>query len=241
MEKSSVEKIRARFDQDVERFSNLQTGQSSTVDAPLVLELLGAAISDMHPEIRELLDIGCGAGNYSLRVLHEHPGMAATLVDLSGPMLDRAKARLQEAGSGQLTVIQNDIRTAELDPQRYDVAVTGAALHHLRTDDEWESVFQRIYTALRPGGSFWCFDLVSHEIPVADRLMWFRYGEYLESAGGPKYRDKVFAYIEEEDTPRSLTYQLDLLKAVGFAKRDVLHKNSCFALYVGVKAGDDQG
>ena len=49
MEKSSVEKIRARFDQDVERFSNLQTGQSSTIDAPLALELLGAAICEMHP------------------------------------------------------------------------------------------------------------------------------------------------------------------------------------------------
>ena len=156
-------------------------------------------------------------------------------------MLDRAKARLQEAGSGNLAVIQNDIRAVELEPERYDVAVTGAALHHLRTDDEWEAVFQRIYAALRPGGSFWCFDLVSHEIPAVDSLMWFRYGEYLESAGGPEYRDKVFAYIEEEDTPRSLTYQLDLLKAVGFIDRDVIHKNSCFALYVGVKADDDKG
>jgi tRNA (cmo5U34)-methyltransferase len=33
--KSSVDEIRRRFDADVERFSNLDTGQSSTVDAPL--------------------------------------------------------------------------------------------------------------------------------------------------------------------------------------------------------------
>ena len=35
MSKSTVEEIRQRFDGDVERFSNLETGQSATVDAPL--------------------------------------------------------------------------------------------------------------------------------------------------------------------------------------------------------------
>ena len=32
--KSTVEEIRQRFDKDVERFSNLETGQSATIDAP---------------------------------------------------------------------------------------------------------------------------------------------------------------------------------------------------------------
>jgi hypothetical protein len=33
--KSTVDEIRQRFDADVERFSNLDVGQSATVDAPL--------------------------------------------------------------------------------------------------------------------------------------------------------------------------------------------------------------
>src|SRR5687768_11443821 len=32
--KSTVDEIRRRFDADVERFSNLETGQSATLDAP---------------------------------------------------------------------------------------------------------------------------------------------------------------------------------------------------------------
>ena len=35
MKKSTVDEIRERFDNDVERFSNLATGQSATIDAPL--------------------------------------------------------------------------------------------------------------------------------------------------------------------------------------------------------------
>ncbi|HUX52403.1 MAG TPA: class I SAM-dependent methyltransferase [Spirochaetia bacterium] len=235
MEKSSVDRIRDRFDRDVERFSNLHTGQSSTIDSPLVLELMAAAVSDLHPHIDELLDIGCGAGNYALKVLHEHPGMAVTLLDLSEPMLVRAQQRLEEAGAGKVTAIQSDVRTVSFDPERYDVVVTGAALHHLRSDDEWRTVMTSVYQALKSGGSFWCFDLVNHDIPEVDRLMWFRYGEYLEASGGPAYRDKVFSYIEEEDTPRSVTYQIDLLKEVGFRARDVVHKNSCFCLYTARK------
>lgn len=41
--KSSVEDIRRRFDTDVERFSNLETGQSATVDAPLAMALVAQA------------------------------------------------------------------------------------------------------------------------------------------------------------------------------------------------------
>lgn len=38
--KSTVEEIRQRFDADVERFSNLETGQPATVDDPLPCMLM---------------------------------------------------------------------------------------------------------------------------------------------------------------------------------------------------------
>ena len=52
-----------------------------------------------------------------------------------------------------------------------------------------------------------------------------------------EYRDKVFAYIDREDSPRPVTYQLDLLRSVGFDTVDLLHKNSCFAAFGAVKRG----
>jgi tRNA (cmo5U34)-methyltransferase len=35
-----VDEIRQRFDTEVERFSNLETGQSATVDSPLAMSLI---------------------------------------------------------------------------------------------------------------------------------------------------------------------------------------------------------
>jgi tRNA (cmo5U34)-methyltransferase len=44
-----------------------------------------------------------------------------------------------------------------------------------------------------------------------------------------------FAYVEKEDTPRPLLFQLDLLRQVGFGQVEVLHKRVCFAAFGAVK------
>ena len=62
-----------------------------------------------------------------------------------------------------------------------------------------------------------------------------RYGEYLASVGGDEYKDEVFDYIDKEDSPRPVTYQLDLLRKVGFDSVELLHKNSCFAAFGAIK------
>jgi len=41
--KSTVKDIRKRFDADVERFSNLETGQSATIDVVLAMDLVTRA------------------------------------------------------------------------------------------------------------------------------------------------------------------------------------------------------
>src|SRR2546426_6157471 len=100
--KSTPEEIRARFDKDVERFSNLETGQSATIDAPLALELIARAAAVTNPQARHVLDIGCGAGNYTLKLLQHLPGLEATLIDLSELMLGRAKQRVSAATTGRV-------------------------------------------------------------------------------------------------------------------------------------------
>jgi len=234
--KSTVEQIRQRFDADVERFSNLETGQSATVDAPLAMQLIAAAAAAATPQARHVLDVGCGAGNYTLKLLQSLPDLDVTLIDLSRPMLDRAVQRVRAATPGKITPLQGDVRELPLDEAAFDIILAAAVLHHLRTDAEWESVFRTFYRALRPGGSVWIFDMVQSPIDGVERLMRQRYGEYLANFRDAAYRDHVFAYIEQEDTPKPLSFQLDLLKQVGFAQVDVLHKNVCFAAFGAVKA-----
>jgi tRNA (cmo5U34)-methyltransferase len=161
--------------------------------------------------------------------------MDVTLVDLSRPMLDRALERVGAETSGRVAAIQGDIREIEVGDAQYDVITAAAVLHHLRTDDDWAAVFRACFRALRPGGSMWIADLVSHDDPGVQALMWARYGDYLEAFKDAAYREHVLAYVEQEDTPRSITFQCDQLRAAGFKAVEVLHKNGCFAAFGAIR------
>lgn len=235
MRKSTVAEIRGRFDNDVERFSNLQTGQSATIDAPLVLDLITHAAAVVAPHATHALDIGCGAGNYTLKLLERLPNLNVTLTDLSQPMLDRARERVGAVATGSVRTFQADIREQELGEKQFDVVMAAAVLHHLRGEAEWEAVFAKIHRALRPGGCFWISDLILHTTPALDGMMWSRYGDYLTTLQNAAYRDKVFAYIDKEDSPRPLMFQVEMLRRVGFREVEILHKNSSFAAFGGLR------
>ena len=234
--KSTIEEIRKRFDADVERFSNLETGQAATIDAPLAMELITQAAVAATPAIRRCLDIGCGAGNNTIRLLQAQGGdFDCDLCDLSQPMLTRAKERIAAHTRGVIRAFQGDFRTIDLAENGYDVILAAAVLHHLRDDQDWIKAFAKLHALVRPGGSVWITDLVAHECGPIDRLMWQRYAAYLVETGGEVYQQKVFASIEKEDTPRSVLFQLDLLRKVGFQRVELLHKNSCFAAFGAMK------
>ncbi|WP_186757967.1 class I SAM-dependent methyltransferase [Echinicola salinicaeni] len=235
MNKSTVSEIKERFDHEVERFSNLDTGQISTIDAQLSLELLTEAAKRINPEAKNLLDIGCGAGNYSLKMLSKTPHLNCTLVDLSKVMLDRAKERVAAKTNKLVETIQGDIRVINLKENSFDIILAGAVLHHLRDDEDWEVTFKKLYRLLKPGGCLMISDLITQETDAINKYTWDRYGDYLEKVGGNDYKNRVFDYIEKEDSPRSMTFQLELMKKVGFRKTEILHKNMCFGAFGGIK------
>jgi tRNA (cmo5U34)-methyltransferase len=235
MNKSSVTEIKERFDNEVERFSNLDTGQVATIDAQISLELLTEASKRTNPNAQTVLDIGCGAGNYSLKMLTKVPNLNCTLVDLSKPMLNKALERVKAKTNKTVEIIQGDIRDVSLKENHYDIILAGAVLHHLRDDNDWEVTFKKLYKLLKPGGCLMISDLVTQETESINEYIWERYGDYLEGVNGKDYRKNVLEYIEKEDSPRSITYQLELMKKAGFTKTEILHKNMCFGAFGGIK------
>lgn len=234
-EKATNDEIRNRFDNDVERFSNLDTGQATTIDAPLTLELCTEAAKYINPNATDLLDIGCGAGNYTLKMLTKINNLNCTLNDLSMPMLERAEQRVSAQTKGKVIIIQDDMRNLNFPENSFDIILAAATLHHLRDDADWEGVFTNMYKILKPGGSIWISDLITHDAGPLNKLFHQRYSDYLDTLGGPEYRKKVLNYVAHEDTPRSVNYQTALLTKVGFKEVEILHKNSYFAAFGGVK------
>jgi tRNA (cmo5U34)-methyltransferase len=76
---------------------------------------------------------------------------------------------------------------------------------------------------------------VESSVPAVGQRIRRRYGDYLTGLKDETYRDHVLAYVEKEDTPRPLLFQLDLPRQVGFSQVEVLHKNVCFAAFDAMK------
>ena len=128
----------------------------------------------------------------------------------------------------------------------------------IKTGRDWKSAWDQVYAGLEHLGALGQVEAaVTHGPPplrskgtldyktpefiqnianslwIGDALLEDRVMCYMQPVIGAG--DKVFGYVEREDTPAPLTYQLELLRRSGFARIDVLHKNSSFAAYGGIK------
>jgi len=233
--KSSPDTIRANFDQQVDRFSNLETGQTTAIDSPLCMELVARSAAWLNPEARQVMDLGCGGGNYAVKVTSFLPDVDCTLIDLSANMLEKAEERVAANISGKVLAIQGDYREIPLEENVYDVITAGTTLHHLREDQEWESVFTKVFKALKQGGTFWINDIVISETDEINQMMLDGWISMLKKQVSQEEIEMYMQRYESEDTPRTLSYQLDLLKQVGFKETFVLHKHFNFAAFGGRK------
>ena len=123
----------------------------------------------------------------------------------------------------------------ELKENHFDIILAGAVLHHLRDDQDWETTFGKLFKLLKAGGCLMISDLISQESEILKDYVWERYGDYLEALGGKEYRSKVLDYVAKEDSPRSMNFQLALMKQVGFKSVEIFHKNMCFGALGGIK------
>jgi SAM-dependent methyltransferase len=114
--------------------------------APFTAMILGAA--SLQPG-GNVLDVGCGCGGTTLAAARlVAPGQAVGL-DLSGPMLARARADAEAAGLGNLLFLQGDAQVHELEPARFDVVLSRFGVMFF-TDPV--AAFANIRSATRPGG-----------------------------------------------------------------------------------------
>lgn len=234
MEKSSVEAIRGNFNGQVERFTNIETGQATAIDSPLCMEIVAQAAKALHPDASRILDLGCGGGNYAVKLAQMFPKADYTLADISENMLAEAKKRVSALTSGKVKIVNADYKTVDFGCGQYDIVVAGTTLHHLRSNSEWSSMYGRMHDALSDGGLFFVNDIVIDEMPQLTDLMLDGWKSVLRQ-NVPDEVDFYLKKYESEDTPQTLIYQLDLLREVGFSQISVLHKHFNFATFVGVK------
>jgi SAM-dependent methyltransferase len=111
-----------------------------------------AAVGGERPRV---LDLGCGPGSLSLRLLDRLPAASVVAVDADPVLL--TLGRRASAGRARLSWVDADLRSpawaGALPPGPYDAAVSTTALHWLPAS-HLPSFYASVAAVLRPGGVF---------------------------------------------------------------------------------------
>ncbi|HEU5301615.1 MAG TPA: methyltransferase domain-containing protein [Acidimicrobiia bacterium] len=110
-----------------------------------------------------VLDVGCGTGATTIAAAGVATAGDVLGVDLSGPMLEHARTRAQEAGLTNITFEQLDAQTAALADASRDAVISRFGVMFF---EDPVAAFANIAGALRPGGrvAFACWkELLANE------------------------------------------------------------------------------
>ena len=97
----------------------------------------------------QVLDVGCGCGGTTLAAARLITPGQAVGVDLSGPMLARARARAEAAGLGNAVFQQGDAQVHPFGPARFDTVISRFGTMFFADP---VAAFANVRSAVRPGG-----------------------------------------------------------------------------------------
>jgi SAM-dependent methyltransferase len=113
------------------------------------------------------LDLACGPGALTARVLNRFPGAEVTGVDMDPLLLAIARGAIGDRAEW----VEADLRSADRPAPAttpFDAVGTATALHWLE-DTEVEALVARLAGLIRPGGVFFNYDTLPHT-PADSRL-----------------------------------------------------------------------
>ena len=210
-------------------------------------EMLDTVVRCVPSEVKQILELGCGTGELSLKLLEEFPEAKIIALDYSPRMIQFARSKIEQAG------LSDRWRGIEMDfgdwangteaVETVDACVSSLAIHHL-TDIMKLQLFRRIRQSLNPGGVFWNADPVVQESGLLCEV-YKQLREDWASGQGITLEDvraKIGTSVpfghSRPDQLATLEAQLDMLKTAGFSQLEVPWKYFGLAIFGGFAETD---
>ena len=164
-----------------------------------------------------MLDLGCGDGYLLALVQAARAGATGVAVDVSRPMLERARERF--AASPEIEVIEHDLALPLPSGWgEFDAVVSSFAIHHLNHERK-RALYAEVFERLHPGGVFCNLEHVAS--PTSEL-----HQRFLQALGSPE---------DETEHSLDLETQLRWLRKIGFEEVDCDWKWRELALLAGRK------
>ncbi|MFB2878227.1 class I SAM-dependent methyltransferase [Floridanema aerugineum] len=208
-------------------------------------EMLDVLVKCIPANVDRILELGCGTGELSLKLLNRFPTVQIIAVDYSPRMLQYAQEKIRVAGYQQRWIAKeadfgewaNNSQTANIG-NNFDACVSSLAIHHL-TDEMKLKLFQQIRHSLNPGGVFWNADPILPESELMKTVYQTAREEWAIEQGSTltEIRSQVGKSVpygySSPDRLATLEAQLQMLKTSGFDRVAVPWKYYNLAVFGG--------
>ncbi len=171
------------------------------------------ALIDLERVAPVVLDLGCGPGTMTERVLERWPRAHVTLVDYNREMLEVSRKRFES--HDDFSYICDDFMLANLGWMRCDLVVTSLTLHH-QVSAEKRALFARVFDTLRPGGYFVLCDLVCASTPETEARQIRAWCNYVRGAYTSAQDAEKLLNSTRFDKPDTVEAQMGWLRDTGF-------------------------
>lgn len=216
-------KLQSNIAEEFNEFSKNYTADMVKV-VPYYLKLLEQFSEDLPKDInpKHILDLGCGNGNISHKLLDFFPKAHYTLLDASENMLELCKSQF---GSQNKTYLQSYFQDYKFPILEFDMIVAGFSIHHCNAKDK-QILFKHIYKSIKQNGVFMCSDLmVDRNTKEHETLLQF-WKDFVLKSSDQETWEWLMEHYKTYDNPNSLNQQLKWLKKAGFTEFNIRIYNS---------------
>ena len=197
-----------------------------------------ARLLDYLPDAKQVLELGSGTGNLSLRLAEALPLATLTLVDGSPEMIDLVRSRIDALGSRasrRTSYVVARFEELDLPPRSFDLVVSSISLHHV---EDKASLYSRLRALMTDGGRFCFADQIRGEPESNHRLNWDRWLDFCrepEHCSGDEI-DSLLEHAAAHDHYTTLSEHSALLAAAGFSELDCVWRNLMWGIVTATAA-----
>lgn len=177
----------------------VEAGRTDGVMAPVYLFHCAQACEVMRPgDI--VVDLACGPANQLAMIAALNPGVRFIGVDMSEPMLARAKEHVVRQGLTNVEFQRGDIcNLAHMAIHSVDAVISTMALHHLPTLEHLKAAFAGIARILKPGGGVYLVDFGRLKSPRSIEYFAYQYADRQPELFTIDYLNSLRAAFSKQD------------------------------------------
>lgn len=195
-------------------------------------EMIDRLLAHLPLHATTILELGCGTGNFTIKLLEQFPSAKVITVDAAPEMTALTGSRAAERGWTR----RLECRTARFEglafePGSFDLVTSCMSLHHVK---DKRPIYQRIGSWLVRGGQLCIADQLLGATPEAQAEFWRAWLEFCRQPGHCSEEEirSLEAHAAAHDHYEPLTNHLQMLREAGFGRMDCVWRNYMYTVFV---------